>query len=917
MGCIPCKPGGHASQSDHLSHRTTPTLSGERPHCGYDQAFYGCDQECSGTSDQTPVVTFDQPLFALAKQIQWKWPEEYGEEKFVILFGGLHIEMAALKTLGDWLQGSGWVQALVQAEITSAGTADSFLRASHVSRTRRAHQVTAAALFALQQRAYKHYFDQLIDTRNEQLKFDDWCQQKADTCPQFHYWATVLQLELTVLTYVRSLRQASFAMYIDALRELAVWFHAMDHTNYGRWIPVHLRDMMELPTAHPEIAQEFRAGNFTIQKTNRPFSNIPIDQAHEQNNAAIKGDGGAVGLTDNPSALRRWMVAGPEVARLIEEFWDEADPGNRPEHTFHHDQSASVQTAFLKDVQSMVNVMEDFGNPFEEESQDLLVLDTKEIAPPAAVDALRHAREVGQQQFDNFVRERLVERTKPIEDTIHRNKLKIFGTPASKPSGEGKQQLKSLKNDLGLFSRLYIGCQNRDGNLEEFFRHESQACPPALSDGGSIRLGVKSDLLSCLETLSEPTSVVPPTSCIVLDGAVIIQMLKPATAKTFSEYAQRVFVPYILSKLHQATRLDLVWDRYNTDSLKGTARAKRGRGVRRRVVGSATIPGNWNSFLRVDENKTELFSFLSGILQDSFQLADKQLVITDGDDVMSKPPIPDTAALAPCNHEEADSRIMLHAAHAAHHNGYKKILIRTVDTDVVVLAVALARTLEEEAEVWVSFGTGKAFRFLAAHQMARALGPDKAQALPMFHALTGCDTVSCFAGHGKKTAWAVWTALPQLTQTLINLSAAPDHIHEDAMHILERFVILLYDKTSTATDIDKARRKLFAKKSNVQLIPPTSAALKQHVRRAVYQGGHVWGQALIPAPTLPSPSDWGWIKTSGMYEPLWTTLPEASKVCRELVSCQCQEGCIKKCKCKKATLECTPLCACDGECSQN
>ena len=50
---------------------------------------------------QTQVVTFDQPLYALAKQIQWKLPEEYGENKFVIMFGGLHIEMAALKTLGD------------------------------------------------------------------------------------------------------------------------------------------------------------------------------------------------------------------------------------------------------------------------------------------------------------------------------------------------------------------------------------------------------------------------------------------------------------------------------------------------------------------------------------------------------------------------------------------------------------------------------------------------------------------------------------------------------------------------------------------------------------------------------------------------------------------------------------------------
>ena len=78
-------------------------------------------------------------------------------------------------------------------------------------------------------------------------------------------------------------------------------------------------------------------------------------------------------------------------------------------------------------VQSMIKVMEDFANPFEEDSQDLLVLDTKEIAPPGAVDALRHAHKVGQVQFDNFVRERLVDRTKPIEDDIHRNKLKIFG----------------------------------------------------------------------------------------------------------------------------------------------------------------------------------------------------------------------------------------------------------------------------------------------------------------------------------------------------------------------------------------------------------------------------------------------------------------------------------------------------------
>ena len=79
---------------------------------------------------QTPVLTFDQPLFALVKQIQWKWPEKYGEEKIVVMFGGLHIEMAALKTIGDWLEGSGWTEALVQAKTATVGIADSCQKAS-------------------------------------------------------------------------------------------------------------------------------------------------------------------------------------------------------------------------------------------------------------------------------------------------------------------------------------------------------------------------------------------------------------------------------------------------------------------------------------------------------------------------------------------------------------------------------------------------------------------------------------------------------------------------------------------------------------------------------------------------------------------------------------------------------------------
>ena len=48
-----------------------------------------------------------------------------------------------------------------------------------------------------------------------------------------------------------------------------------------------------------------------VHKTKKPFSSIALDQAHEQENAKVKGEGVAAGLTENTSALNRWMIAGP------------------------------------------------------------------------------------------------------------------------------------------------------------------------------------------------------------------------------------------------------------------------------------------------------------------------------------------------------------------------------------------------------------------------------------------------------------------------------------------------------------------------------------------------------------------------------------------------------------------------------
>ena len=164
-------------------------------------------------------------------------------------------------------------------------------------------------------------------------------------------------------------------------------------------------------------------------------------------------------------------------------------------------------------------------------------------------------------------------------------------------------------------------------------------------------------------------------------------------------------------------------------------------------------------------------------------VAQMPLAVTNGEQVLCNPRKEDNATLNPCGHEEADTHTMLHVAHATHH-GHSKILIRTVNTDIVAIAVRIFQLLEALQQLWIAFGTGKSFRYLAIHEIEAAMGPQKALALTMFHTLTGCDTVSAFTSHGKRTAWITWNSFPELTEALLSLSFTSHSIPEETMKII-------------------------------------------------------------------------------------------------------------------------------------
>ena len=124
---------------------------------------------------------------------------------------------------------------------------------------------------------------------------------------------------------------------------------------------------------------------------------------------------------------------------------------------------------------------------------------------------------------------------------------------------------------------------------------------------------------------------------------------------------------------------------YLPDSLKGTTRQKRGKGVRRRASPYTTIPKSWKDFLRIDDNKTELFKFLAQLVICQTIDEGKILYATSAQDVLSSTYHTEPSNLTPCSQEEADTRLIRHAADAVA-LGKRRVSVHMVDTNVMVLA---------------------------------------------------------------------------------------------------------------------------------------------------------------------------------------------------------------------------------------
>lgn len=107
------------------------------------------------------------------------------------------------------------------------------------------------------------------------------------------------------------------------------------------------------------------------------------------------------------------------------------------------------------------------------------------------------------------------------------------------------------------------------------------------------------------------------------------------------------------------------------------------------------------------------------------------------------------------------------------------------------------------------------------------------------HAMTGCDMTSFFHGK-KKTARDVWNIYNSATQAFRQMALTPCELNDGLMETLERFVILLYDKTSDQDCVNAPREDMFYRKGRQINNIWSRAALFKHCKKVMYQGGFIW-----------------------------------------------------------------------------
>ena len=289
---------------------------------------------------------------------------------------------------------------------------------------------------------------------------------------------------------------------------------------------------------------------------------------------------------------------------------------------------------------------------------------------------------------------------------------------------------------------MILIAENRKLQMREVLIHPLGPLPWALSTAdGSLRKTNKAALAKELQKCVPFADVIPQPSACMIDAMALVQRLK-GDHKT-AEVAESL-LSLVLHEGSNSTRIDVIFDVYKENSIKNAEREKRGAefGNEFRNIQSEHKVQQWRKFLlnpglhRVCGKGVE-----KGLYRP--KLTGKVLFVTcDSDCYEITSQTANIVEELNSTQEEADTRLILHAAHAARSSN-KTVVVASEDTDVFLLCLAFKCFIS--ASMYVKCGTQTRTRYVSISSVVGAVGGELCKCLLGMHAYTGCDTVSVFA----------------------------------------------------------------------------------------------------------------------------------------------------------------------------
>ena len=731
------------------------------------------------------IVTYDLAVATKAYSIQEL--EQPLFDNLLILLGNFHIELAFYGAVRTMINESGIEFTLTEAGVLSEGSLTGFIKGKFYNRCTRVHDLLANVL---EMKLYQQFLltipEEELETFKQEMakipsdpalvdaylntpvivnhlqQYQEYFNKVVDghQGPMAQFWGTYIYLINRLHRELqRCVKTNDVSVYINIFPKIVEIFFALNRPNYSRWGMLFLH---KLKTAHPRLKEILENGAFSIRRTKTDYSRSAIDLSLEQtvNKDAGSNMKGIVAFRNSDEALRRWALTMTQRALAVSEV--KSFVGLEQEENTASQCRPSRVKKDNEHMKALSMTLEELCNPFGgEESKTLVNIATGQATSKGSEEYLITTLKRGEEARQKFEDE-CIEDPKRFQKLIKKRKIQNFATGnLSKKQSPNTKRLQTNAESLrDIFIRIIMIVAEKGAlDLHHVLSYPITIYPLSLAhcDGSYVKTN-KAVLLKTLESLQTQTVLHPLRSYIqIYDGGLLLHSVlsKIHTGTSYGSVARKILSAVCTGT---AKEIHICLDKYIENSLKDSERKRRGAVDSLYVIAGPeqTIRQNAQQLLQNGIFKNELGKFLLREWEKDHHwniLEGKTPVASFGGKCYQY--VPDNfnhiTVTQPehlqADHEEADTLIAFHIANISANN----IIVRASDTDVLVILIGLLgkQCIEDRAmnNIIMDCGVDNNRRFISISNIVEILEQHQtglSQAMPGYHALTGCDFTSAF-----------------------------------------------------------------------------------------------------------------------------------------------------------------------------